>query len=400
MSRKKFSFESALKNKYIKKFDYTKFENIERIASGGFGTVYRANSLNLRKLVALKCLHEDDELFYEKFVKELTNILTVNNHDNIINFYGVSKDPSTETYYLVLQYANGGDLRTYLRNNFNRLDWKIKIKMAKDITSGLYCIHDENIVHKDLHSKNILVHEGSLLITDLGLSQPLDTNSNSMGGGMIAYTDPEYLRSQMKKKRNKASDIYSLGVLFWELSSGRLPFNNFPNFEICKKVTSGEREKPINGTPKDYINIYSSAWKDNPNQRPTIKNIFDSLEKIKLENIYNDSNDNQEAYINNQSRASMDVFNKDSVSQALTDVFRKDSVSQASMGKFSKDFVPFSSSFTTSNRVKVTEVSQVSIENIKDHVSDQTLTDLANLEITGIDDSSIHENNLSILNIS
>ncbi|RHZ80107.1 hypothetical protein Glove_139g45 [Diversispora epigaea] len=338
MSSKKASFESALKNNYIRKFDYTKFENKERIASGGFGTVYRANSLILRKLVALKCLHEDDESFYEKFVKELTNILAVNNHDNIINFYGVSNDPSTETYYLVLQYAKDGDLRTYLRNNFNRLDWKIKIKMAKDITSGLYCIHEENIVHRDLHSKNILVHEGSLLITDLGLSQSLDTNSNSFKGGMLAYSDPGYLRNPFIYKRSKASDIYSLGVLLWEISSGRPP-----SLEITKIFINGERERPINGTPEDYIIIYSNAWKDDPNQRPTIKNIFDSLENIKLENIYNDPNDNQEAYINNQSQASIDAFSKDSVSQASTNEFSKDSISF--------------SSFTTSNRGEVTSIS-------------------------------------------
>ncbi|RHZ83857.1 hypothetical protein Glove_87g104 [Diversispora epigaea] len=93
---------------------------------------------------------------------------------------------------------------------------------------------------------------------------------------------------------------------------------------------------PINGTPEDYIIIYSDAWKDDPDQRPTIKNIFGSLENIKLENIYNNPNDNQEAYFNNQSRASMDVFSKVSVSQA-------------SMDKFSKDSVSFSSSFTTPN---------------------------------------------------
>ncbi|RHZ81625.1 hypothetical protein Glove_117g538 [Diversispora epigaea] len=322
MSSKKVSFENALKNNFIKKFDYNKFENIERIAEGGFGIVYRANSLNLRKHVALKSLLETDEIFYEKFVKELTNILAVNYHDNIIKFYGISIDPSTETYYLVLQYAKDGDLRTYLQNNFNRLDWKIKIQMAKDITNGLDCIHEENIVHRDLHSKNILVHEGSLLITDLGLSQSLDTNSNSFKGGILAYSDPGYLRN---------------------------PF-------IYKRIVNGERENPINGTPKDYINIYSNAWKDNPNQRPTIGNIFDSLENIKLENIYNDPNDNQEAYINNQSQASIDIFSKDSVSFP---------------------------SFTTSNWGKFTEVSQGSIENIKDHVPDKTLIDLANLEITG-----------------
>ncbi|RHZ73896.1 hypothetical protein Glove_228g119 [Diversispora epigaea] len=383
MSNKKVSFENALKNNYIKKFNYDKFENFERIASGAFGTVYRANSKNLGIHVALKSLHENDnELFYKKFVRELTNILAVNYHDNIIKFYGISIDPSTETYYLVLQYAKDGDLRTYLRNNFNTLDWKIKIQMAKDIASGLYCIHEEDIVHKDLHSKNILVHEGSLLITDLGLSKPSDTDSISMGGGMAAYADPEYLRNQMNfisYQRDKASDIYSLGVLFWELSSGRPPFNKFPSLGICKMVTSGEREKPINETPKDYINIYSNAWKGDPNQRPTIKSIFDSLGNIKLENIYTDPNDNQGAYINNPFQASMDAFSKDSVSM-----------------DFSKD----SLSFSSSNLGEVTEVSQVSIESIKDQVSDQTLTDLANLEITGIDNSSIRENNSSISNIS
>ncbi|RHZ73541.1 hypothetical protein Glove_230g56 [Diversispora epigaea] len=352
MSSKKVSFESALKNNYIKKFDYTKFENIERIASGGFGTVYRAKSLILRKLVALKCLHGDDESFFEKFVKELTNIVALNCHDNIIKFYGISIDPSTETHYLVLQYAKDGDLRTYLRNNFNTLDWKIKIQMAKDITSGLYCIHEENIVHRDL------------------------VTFKECFSGMPAYLDPRYLQNPFVYKRSKASDIYSLGVLFWELSSGRPPFNNFPSLGIPKIVINGEREIPINGTPEDYIIIYSNAWKDDPDQRPTIKNIFDSLKNIKLENIYSDLNDNQ-------SRASMDVF----------------SISQASMDKFSKDSVSLSSSFATSNLGEVT-VSQVSIENIKDHVSDQTLTDSENLEITGIDNSSIYKNNSSILNIS
>ncbi|RHZ46453.1 hypothetical protein Glove_621g11 [Diversispora epigaea] len=285
------SFKSAVKHKYIKQFDYNTFQDITRVGAGGFGTVYCAYSPNLEKHVALKRLNKEDELFYEKFVRELTNIMAVNNHDNIINFYGISIGPPTETYFLVLQYAKDGDLKTYLRKNFKSLDWTIKINMAKDITSGLRRIHKENIVHKDLHSMNILVHERRLLITDLGLSQSLDSNSNpnSNIGGMIAYTDPEYLRNHMKHKRNKASDIYSLGVLFWELSSGRPPFNNLPSLEIYKKVLLGEREDPINETPKDYIDIYSSAWNNDPHQRPTIESIFDSLKNI---NYY----DNQEDY--------------------------------------------------------------------------------------------------------
>ncbi|RHZ64780.1 hypothetical protein Glove_320g127 [Diversispora epigaea] len=344
---KKDLFKSALEGRFIKNFDYNAFENIIPIARGGFGTVHRADSTNLGKHVALKSLYENDGPFYENFVRELTNILAVNNHDNIINFYGISIDPLTETYYLVLQYAKDGDLRTYLHKNFKSLDWKIKINMAKDITSGLRCIHEENIVHKDLHSRNILVHEGRLLITDLGLSQLVDANSNSIAGGMgmPGYTDPNYLRDQMNYKRDKTSDIYSLGVLFWELSSGRPPFNDFPIFEIYKKVIFGEREKPINETPEDYINIYSRAWKDDPNKRPTIKNISDSLENIKLENIYNETNENRdiklEAYINNQFQASIDIHSRDSISNGS---------------------IP--SSFTTSNREFTVIYTATQVENI------------------------------------
>ncbi|CAG8587505.1 165_t:CDS:2 [Diversispora eburnea] len=258
---KKYSFKSALKSRLIKEFDFNTFENIAEIIRGGFGTVYH---------------------------------------------------PSTETYYLVLQYAKDGDLRTYLRNNFKSIDWKIKFKLAKDITSGLRCIHKENIAHKDLHLKNILVHEGRLFITDLRLSQSSDTNSKSMAGGVIAYTDLKYLRNQVEFKRNQASDIYSLGILFWELSSGIPPFDNLPSFEMYRKVTSNEREKPINGTPKDYIKIYSNAWKNDPKQWPTINYIFDSLENIKLENISNETNDNQdfqfEAHFDNQSQTSSKDF--------------------------------------------------------------------------------------------
>ncbi|RHZ86490.1 hypothetical protein Glove_50g74 [Diversispora epigaea] len=282
----------------IRKFDYNTFEDIEPIASGAFGTVNRAYSKDLKKHFALKYLHNENN-FYKVFMNELQNINTVNHHKNIIKYYGVSIDDSAEKCYLVLQYAEDGNLRTYLRNNFKNLDWETKIKMAQDITNGLCYMHEKNIVHRDLHSKNVLVHEERLLITDLGLSKPLDTNSNSMAGGMFAYSDPEYIRNPIMYKRSKASDIYSLGVIFWELSSGLPPFDNLKILEILEMVKSGLREAPINGTPEDYIKIYSNAWKDNPKQRPTIEDIRSSLKNIQLENIYNNSNENNENNENN-----------------------------------------------------------------------------------------------------
>ncbi|RHZ75971.1 hypothetical protein Glove_208g207 [Diversispora epigaea] len=285
--------QMALDNRLIKSLDYNTFEGISDIGKGAFGTVKQAYSRSLRKKVALKSITDEN---YELFFKELTNILAVNNNDNIIKFFGISIEPLTNKYLLVLQYANDGDLRIYLRKNFEKLNWEKKINMAKDIALGLYFIHESNIVHRDLHSKNILVNEGRLLIADLGLSQPLDSNSNSVNGGMFAYTDPGYLRDT-KYKRDKCSDIYSLGVLFWELSSGKPPFKDFHGLDILEKIRLGDRETPINGTPLDYIKIYESAWSDDPNQRPDVERILNILENIKLENVhYNHNNDQLQKY--------------------------------------------------------------------------------------------------------
>ncbi|RHZ88805.1 hypothetical protein Glove_21g163 [Diversispora epigaea] len=294
---KKDLLQYAIKNRLITTFDYNTFKDITLIARGGFGQVERAYAKNLQKSVALKSLHDinKNEEFYEKFMREFINNNATNNHDNVVRFLGVSTDPSKEKYYLVFQYAEDGDLGTYLRNNFNELNWKAKINMAKDITRGLHYIHQTNIVHRDLHSKNILVHEGKLMISDLGLSKSLDTNSKSLVGGIVAYTDPEYLKNMMTFKRNKSSDIYSLGVLLWELSSGKPPFQGIPILETAKMVTSGLREEPIQGTPMDYINIYS-----------------------KLENLYNNSNENNQSQGSINNNMSMDNYSKDIVSFSST----------------------------------------------------------------------------------
>ncbi|CAG8455566.1 2778_t:CDS:2 [Cetraspora pellucida] len=230
----------ALDGRFIKFFSYNSFENFQPIERGGYGTVTKAYLKSAEKTIALKSLHNgpvhNDDKTFEEFVRELQNISAVNHHDNMITFFGISQDPNTETYFMVLQYANGGNLRNYLYKNFSKLDWKTKVKMAKDIASGLNCIHEENIVHRDLHSKNVLLHDGRLLIADLGLSKSLDTNSGSL------------------------------------------------------EVISGIREPPINGTPLDYMAIYRKSWCDNPAERLTITEVRNFLDNIRYEPVFNSMN--------------------------------------------------------------------------------------------------------------
>ncbi|CAG8710230.1 1121_t:CDS:2, partial [Ambispora leptoticha] len=145
------------------------------------------------------------------------------------------------------------------------------------------------------HDKNILVHDGRLMITDFGLSKSLDNSTKSIDGGTCAFSDPQYLQSPFVYKRDKASDIYSLGVLFWELSSGVPPFKNIPDQrEIALLVISGKRETPISGTPVDFINIYCDSWNDDPNLRPNIVEIREKLNYMRMIPVYNSKQDDND----------------------------------------------------------------------------------------------------------
>ncbi|CAG8627826.1 14663_t:CDS:2 [Funneliformis mosseae] len=285
--------QAAIERNNIISINYDTFENTEVMARGAFGEVSRAYWKSGEKIVALKSLYGNTQMgaegSFEEFFRELQLIRSVDFHDNIIRFYGVSEDPATRRYFMVLEYANGGDLRSYLRKNHQSISWKMRINMAKQISSGLKCIHERNIVHRDLHSKNILVHDGKMMITDFGLSKSLDNNETSLVGGMVGYIEPLcFINSSYK--RDKASDIYSLGVLLWELSSGRPPFDNMGILDIASAVVQGRREAPINGSPPEYVAIYQMAWNNQPKKRPTINKIRDDLDKLSIQSTEDGDN--------------------------------------------------------------------------------------------------------------
>ncbi|CAG8766274.1 2421_t:CDS:2, partial [Cetraspora pellucida] len=173
-------FKVAVEQNYITSFDYDSFQNWEEIGRGGSGTIYSAYSRDIEKTMALKRLYYDDNISLNVFIKEVKNITRVTHHDNIVRFFGITQNPKKEAYYMVLRFANKGDLRSYLRNHFSELDWQTKIRMAKEISSGVNCLHNANIVHRDLHDRNILVHDDRLMITDFGLSKSLDNNTKSI----------------------------------------------------------------------------------------------------------------------------------------------------------------------------------------------------------------------------
>ncbi|CAI2161527.1 16693_t:CDS:2 [Funneliformis geosporum] len=182
-----------------------------------------------------------------------------------------------------MEYANNGNLQTYLENNFEKLNWNDKKQLAYQIADGLNYLHNEDVLHRDLHSKNIVIHDRNAKITDFGISK-IEYNSSMHIGpfGKTAYMEPQILADQ-NFEYIKASDIYSFGILMWEISSGQSPFENKfnNNQDLIIAITCYEtREISIADTPDDYEKLYKKCWKQEPEQRPIIKEVLKRFSKM------------------------------------------------------------------------------------------------------------------------
>ncbi|CAH1764148.1 14288_t:CDS:2, partial [Entrophospora sp. SA101] len=281
-------FKHQLKREHIL-YDYNSFQYIEFIDGGLFGTISRAFSKHHQELVALKSINIDQQYTFEQFLNEAKQHRKVEFHSNILKFYGVTKEKKhKKNYMFVLEYANNGNLCDYLKTNFNIMDWNAKLKFAKQIVSAVGCLHENKIVHRDLHPKNILIHDGDIKICDFGISKSLlgPSIEASKKFGTIRYSDPQYLNDIENYSRNEKSDIYSIGVLLWELSSGHAPFadKSIKFTDLMLIITSGEREAIIKGTPRKYAEIYT----ENPDLRPHIDQVMQDLNNVDITNTIED----------------------------------------------------------------------------------------------------------------
>ncbi|EXX50142.1 Ipl1p [Rhizophagus irregularis DAOM 197198w] len=207
------------------------------------------------------------ELAKENWFEEAKSHLMISNRWNsIAKCYGLTQNPLTGNYMLIMKQYDM-DLKRYLQQNNNQFNWKERIKIIIQITKALSRIHKENISHKNLHSGNILYshHYNYWYISDLGFCNPADKPLKSIYGN-LSYIAPEVISG---KEYSLASDIYSLSMLMWEISSGQPPFINYENgdYYLAINIVNGMRPKFVSGTPENCKKLMEKCWNADPSKR-------------------------------------------------------------------------------------------------------------------------------------
>ncbi|RGB35069.1 kinase-like domain-containing protein [Rhizophagus diaphanus] len=172
-------------------------------------------------------------------------------------------------------------LREFLQKNHNQLSWKEKFQIVVDMTHSLYIIHEENAIHRDLHSGNILhsPRSNKWYINELGLSGPADISSKSIYGN-LPYIAPEVIAG---KQVTKASNIYGIAMLMWEISSGQPPFTNREHdYNLANDIVNGMRPNIIPGTPSEYESLMKQSWDADPLKRPDAYTLWKKFYEINL----------------------------------------------------------------------------------------------------------------------
>jgi serine/threonine protein kinase len=197
-----------------------------------------------------------------------------------VRVYGITQDPGTKNYMMIMRYAKDGSLRNYLDKNYDKLKWHHKIRDLNIIANGLLQIHMNELIHRDLHTGNILKSKYYTFITDMGLCKPADYNvlentKNSIYG-VLPYIAPEIFRGQ---NYTKAADIYSFGIIMYEVISGLPPYHDLSHdINLVTKICQGLRPRFSRiKVPKLIVNLIKRCLDAKPFNRPKAEEIYNTL---------------------------------------------------------------------------------------------------------------------------
>jgi len=210
---------------YIGKLLDNRYEILELVGTGGMAKVYKARCHRLNRLVAIKILREDlsqDAEFRRRFHDE-SQAVAMLSHPNIVAVYDVSR--SSELEYIVMELIDGITLKQYMQKKGNKLNWREALHFITQITKALGHAHSRGIIHRDIKPHNIMVlRDGSVKVADFGIARVASGGHSTLTQealGSVHYISPEQARGSHIDAR---SDLYSTGVVLYEMITGRLPF--------------------------------------------------------------------------------------------------------------------------------------------------------------------------------
>ena len=226
----------------VGKYIAGRYEMLEKVGNGGMATVYKAKDSVLNRLVAVKVLKDEyttDTEFIRRFNAEAQSAAGLT-HSNIVSVYDVGHE--LNIYYIVMELIQGKTLKQII-NEDGALPWKWSVNIAIQIASALEAAHKNNIVHRDIKPHNIIITEdGVAKVTDFGIAKAVSNSTITAFGttiGSVHYFSPEHAKGGFTDVK---SDLYSLGVVMYEMLTGRVPFDADTPVSVALKHM---QEKPI-----------------------------------------------------------------------------------------------------------------------------------------------------------
>ena len=227
-----------------------RYEIIQKIGNGGMAIVYKATDLVLKRNVAVKVLKDEfttDEEFIKRFETEAQSAARIV-HPNIVSIFDVGVDNGI--YYIVMELIQGKTLKEIIVEEAGPLPWKWSVNVAIQIASALEMAHKNNIIHRDIKPHNIIITEdGVAKVTDFGIAKAVSNSTITAFGktiGSVHYFSPEHARGGYTDAK---SDLYSLGVVLYEMVTGKVPFDADTPVSVALKHMQEEPIPPIEENP-------------------------------------------------------------------------------------------------------------------------------------------------------
>ena len=245
-----------------------RYEILDKIGAGGMSDVYKAKDHKLNRFVAIKFLKQEyceDKTFVAKFQIEAQSAAALL-HPNVVSVYDVNE--ADGIYYIVMEFVDGITLKRYIDRN-GRLPIKEATSIAIQVGQGIEAAHNANIIHRDIKPQNVLIsREGKIKVTDFGIARTTTANTISQDIlGSVHYISPEQARGGQVDER---SDIYSFGIVFYEMVTGELPFDGDSTVSIALKHI--QESVPlvsdiVDGVPSSVVRIIEKCTQKKPERR-------------------------------------------------------------------------------------------------------------------------------------